>query len=64
MTQLDEVLESIAQRGCLEVNQILSRLNEGKVPDALSDLSESDRQYIHQELSSVMAVYDGGVCSV
>ena len=64
MIHLDEVLENVAQRGCLEVNQILSQLDSGKIPEILSDLSPDEQQYIHQELASVMAVYEGGVCSV
>lgn len=64
MSHLDEVLEDIAQRGCLEVNQIINQLDAGKLPEPLQKLQEKERQYIHTELKSVMAVYDGGVCSL
>ena len=64
MSHLDEVLEEIAQRGCLEVNQFISQLDAGKSPAPLDQLAENERQYIHDELKSVMAVYDGGVCSI
>ena len=64
MTHLDEMLEKVAQRGCLEVNQILGQLDAGKIPELLSDLTNDEQKYIHQELATVMAVYDGGVCSV
>lgn len=64
MTHLDEVLEEIAQRGCLEVNQFISQLDAGKTPSPLDQLAENERQYIHDELKSVMAVYDGGICSI
>ena len=64
MNHLDEILEEIAQRGCLEVNQFISQLNAGKNPAPLDKLNEKERQYINSELKSVMAVYDGGVCSI
>ena len=64
MTYLDEMLEKVAQRGCLEVNQILGQLDAGKIPELLSELTTDEQKYIHQELATVMAVYDGGVCSV
>ena len=64
MRYLDEVLEDIAQSGCLEVNQIISQLDAGKVPAPLDELKKEEREYIHNELKSVMAVYEGGVCSI
>ncbi|HIO97926.1 MAG TPA: hypothetical protein EYG71_08380 [Leucothrix sp.] len=64
MTHLDEVLEEIAQRGCLEVNQIINQLDSGKSPAPLDQLKPSERDYIHNELKAVMAVYEGGVCSL
>ncbi len=64
MSHLDEVLEEIAQRGCLEVNQFISQLDAGKKPAPLDKLEQNERQYIHDELKSVMSIYDGGVCSI
>ena len=64
MTDLDELLEKVAQRGCLEVNQILAQLDAGKTPELLSELTSDEQEYIHQELASVMAIYEGGVCSI
>ncbi len=64
MTDLDELLEKVAQRGCLEVNQILAQLDAGKIPELLSELTSDEQEYIHQELASVMAIYEGGVCSI
>jgi hypothetical protein len=64
MSHLDEVLEEIAQRGCLEVNQFINQLDAGKSPAPLDTLEQDERQYIHNELKSVMAVYEGGVCSI
>ena len=57
--QLDEVLEDIAQSGCLEVNQIIRQLDSGKIPELLDSLKDSERRYIHNELKSIMSIYDG-----
>ena len=35
-----------------------------EVLEPLDELEQKERQYIHTELKSVMAVYDGGVCSI
>jgi len=64
ISYLDEVLEDIAQSGCLEVNQILSLLDAGMVPELLNSLENDEREYIHKELKSIMAIYEGGVCSI
>ncbi len=64
MTQLDTLLEDIAQLGCLEVNQILQQLDSGTPPASLENLKPEEQQYIHSELKSVMAVYDGGTCCI
>ncbi len=64
LSHLDEILEDIAQRGCLEVNQIINLLDAGTVPPPLDSLSKTDRDYIHNELKSIMAVYEGKICSL
>jgi len=46
------------------VNQILAQLDAGKTPELLSELTSDEQEYIHQELASVMAIYEGGVCSI
>jgi hypothetical protein len=64
MNAMDALIEDIAQRGCLEVNQVLLQLDAGEPPEALEKLEVEERQYIHDELKSVMAVYEGEVCSI
>ncbi len=64
MKQLDNIIEDIAQLGCLEVNQIIRQLDAGNTPANMSELESEEQQYIHSELKSVMAIYDGGVCSI
>ncbi len=64
MKQLDNIIEDIAQLGCLEVNQIIRQLDAGDTPANMSELQTEEQQYIHSELKSVMAIYDGGVCSI
>jgi len=62
--QLDTIIEDIAQLGCLEVNQVIRQLDAGDIPSNMSDLQSEEQKYIHNELKSVMAIYDGGVCSI
>ncbi len=64
MKQLDNIIEDIAQLGCLEVNQIIRQLDAGDIPVNMRELELEEQQYIHSELKSVMAIYDGGVCSI
>lgn len=64
MSKLDALLEEIAQRGCLEVNQFIHQMDAGQAPAPLDELDEAEREYIHDQLRSVMAIYEGGVCSI
>jgi len=64
MSKVDELVETIAQRGCIEVNRLLLQLDSGKIPEDLKNLPETERLYIRDELKSVMAIYEGGVCSI
>lgn len=61
---LDDILDGLGQSGCKDVNKVISLLDQGKVPTELSDLSNDERDHIHQELKSIMAIYDGQVCSI
>lgn len=61
---LDDVLESVAQSGCKDVNKVLNLLDQEVVPTELNDLSKDELDYIHEELKSIMAVYDGEICSI
>lgn len=64
MQALDATIEDIAQRGCLEVNQIIYKLESKTPPDFLADFNEIELKYIHDELKSVMDVYEGAVCNI
>ena len=64
MKQLDNMIEDIALLGCLEVNQIIRQLDAGDTPASMSELQTEEQLYIHNELKSVMAIYDNGVCSI
>ena len=57
-------MENLCQNGCRDVNQIIQLLDQGETPTELSDLEEDERNTIHKELKSIMAVYENGVCSV
>lgn len=62
--KLDAVVEQLACQGCIQVNKLLYSLANGEVPTNLTDYSPAERDYIYNELKSVMDVYEGGVCGV
>ena len=64
MNAMDELIEEIAQRGCLEVTQIIMQLDSGHSPEPLENLKQDEREYVYNELKSVMAVYEGELCSI
>lgn len=61
---MDELIEDIAQRGCLEVTQIILKLESQEPPEFLAQLNEVELKYVYDELKSVMDVYEGEVCSI
>ena len=61
---LDGVLENLGQSGCKDVNKVISLLDQGEIPTELKDLSDDERDHIHKELKSIMAVYDGQACLI
>ena len=62
--EMDKLIEEIALRGCLEVNQIVMKLASNKPPKFLAELKDEELLYVHDELKSVMDVYEGEVCSI
>lgn len=63
-TKLDEKIEELAGRGCLQVNKLLYMLQNEEIPECLTDYSKAERDYVYHELKSVMDVYEGGVCGI
>ncbi|MBK8455267.1 MAG: PDC sensor domain-containing protein [Thiofilum sp.] len=61
---LDKVVDELAKYGCMKVNQLLGQLERDEVPEVLKAYSAPERDYIYQELKSVMEVYEGGVCGI
>jgi hypothetical protein len=62
--KLDKIVEQLAAEGCIQVNKTLYSVENEDVPEKLAQLSKTERDYVYQELKSVMDVYDGGVCSI
>jgi len=60
--KLDLVIDAIASKGCIAVNQLLYGLKKNNIPEQLQGYSASERNFIYQELKAVMAVYGNGVC--
>lgn len=63
-TQLDQLIDSLATQGCMAVNQLLTRLEQHEIPTALQAHTKAERDYIYQELKSVMQVYETGTCGL
>lgn len=61
---LDTIVEQLAGEGCMKVNKLLYAIEKGDIPEILADNSTTEREYIYQELKSVMDVYEGDVCSL
>ncbi len=61
---MDDILESLGQSGCKDVNKVISLLDQGEIPTELNDLHEDEREYIHHELKSIMAIYENGTCEI
>lgn len=61
---LDSIIEKLAGEGCMSVNKLLYAVEKGEIPEVLADNTESEREYVYQELKSVMNVYEGGVCNL
>lgn len=61
---LDQYIEGLAEKGCIQVNKTLYAVEKGEVPEALATFSSDERDYIYRELKSIMDVYDGGVCKI
>lgn len=57
-------MDELAKYGCMKVNQLLGQLERDEVPEVLKAYSAPERDYIYQELKSVMEVYEGGVCGI
>lgn len=58
--KIDFALETLCQRGCVEVSRIIRALEQGESLPELADMDPAERQAVLQELKAVMAVYDNG----
>jgi hypothetical protein len=54
---LGSLVESICQKGCNSVHEIIDRLQQGENVNELADLSTDERQKVLHELVNIMNVY-------
>ena len=59
--KLETQVEELAGEGCIAVNKLLYALEKNEVPENLAGLSRPEREYIYNELKSVMDIYEGNV---
>jgi len=57
-SELHELLEGIAARGCAEVNQLLVDIENGAEVPEIAHLNEAAQQKVVHELRKIMQVYD------
>lgn len=62
--RLDAEVDAIASSGCIQVNKLLYALENGDMPEQIAAFNADEREYIYQELKTVMEVYEGGVCGI
>jgi hypothetical protein len=55
---LHEYLEQIAARGCADVNQLITDIDNGMPVPEIAHLDEAQQQQVITELKKVMKVYD------
>ena len=53
-----EVIESLCQLGCTQVNQLIDDARKGKDIKQLAEFSDSEQDMIIDELGEIMSVYD------
>jgi len=57
-SHLQLLIETICERGCGRVNEIIAALESGNSVEEVTNLDSSERQQILVELKQIMAVYD------
>lgn len=55
---LQTLIETICERGCGTVNEIIAALESGNPVEEFTNLDSGERQQILLELKQIMAVYD------
>lgn len=63
-TKLDQAIDALATQGCMAVNLLLASLENDEIPSTLQTYTKAERDYIYQELKTVMNVYENGVCGL
>lgn len=56
--KLETHIEDLAGEGCIAVNRLLYALDRNEVPENLAGLSPPEREFIYNELKSVMDIYE------
>lgn len=63
-SKLDQAIDTLATQGCMAVNLLLASLENDEIPHSLQIYTKTERDYIYQELKTVMNVYENGICSL
>lgn len=63
-SKLDQAIDTLATQGCMAVNLLLASLENDEITHSLQIYTKTERDYIYQELKTVMNVYENGICSL
>ena len=62
-SKIAHCIETLCQKGCKEVTQIILALEQGAPLEEVRELSTEERQAVLDELKAIMAVYnEDGSC--
>lgn len=59
---VEQCVERLCRAGCSKVYGYISQLEEGCTFPEVAHLSATERSRVHDQLVSIMKVYDGKVC--
>ncbi|HHJ36308.1 MAG TPA: hypothetical protein ENJ87_11130 [Gammaproteobacteria bacterium] len=57
--KLEDKIETLCGQGCAQVNQLIDDARNGGDVEALSGFSDNEVAQIIDELSEIMAIYEG-----
>lgn len=54
----EQCIETLCLKGCKEVLYLIAEMEQGRLPQEVAHLEETERQVVLRELKAIMAVYE------
>lgn len=54
----EQCIETLCHKGCTEVLHLIAEMEQGRLPEEVAHLGETERQAVLRELKAIMAVYE------